>query len=123
MAQQGFPIFCDQPGLTIRNFAIDGSAVGATSGIAGLDKRGQFLCEIKKTTNVVTIDWNQSFGDIPYVFVQPAAGQTNTLVEVVTNTASQLVIRTVEADSNATGVNDADLMVVVCSYNTTSVFS
>lgn len=123
MSRQTFPVFVDQPGCTIRNFSIDGSAVGATPGTAGLDGRGQFLCEISKSTNVVTIDWIPSFGDRPYVFFQPAAGQVNTLVEVVTSTDSQLVIRTVESDSNATGVNDADLDVIVCSYNTTSYVS
>ena len=123
MSRQTFPVFVDQPGCTIRNFSIDGSAVGASAGTAGLDGRGQFLCEISKSTNVVTIDWIPSFGDVPYVFFQPAAGQINTLVEIVSSTSSQLVIRTVESDSNATGVNDADLDVVVCSYNTTSFVS
>lgn len=123
MSRQTFPVWVDQPGLTIRNFSIDGSAVGASAGTDGLDGRGQFLCTISKAANVVTINWVPSFGDVPYVFFQPAAGQTNTLVEIVTSTASQLVYRTVESDSNATGVNDADLNVVVCSYNTTSYVS
>lgn len=123
MSKQTFPVFVDQPGLTIRNFSIDGSAVGATAGTDGLDGRGKFLCTISKSTNVVTINWVPSFGDVPYVFIQPAAGQTNTLVEIVTSTASQLVIQTVESDANGSGVNDADLDVLVCSYNTTSFVS
>jgi hypothetical protein len=123
MSRQTFPVFVDQPGCTIRNFAIDGSAVGASPGVAGLDGRGQFLCQISKASNVVTIDWEPSFGDVPYVFFQSAAGQTNTLVEIVSSTASQLVYRTVESDANATPVNDADLYVVVFSYNTTSYVS
>lgn len=123
MSKQTFPLFCDQPGLTVRNFSIDGSAVGATAGTAGLDGRGQFLCTISKSTNIVTINWVPSFGDRPYVFFQPAAGQIDTNVEIVTSTASQLVIRTVDADDNGTGVNDADLEVLVCSYNTTSFVS
>jgi len=123
MSRQTFPTFVDQPGCIFRNFSIDGSAVGASAGTAGLDGRGKFLCTISKSTNVVTIDWVPSFGDVPYVFIQPAAGQINTLVEIVTSTASQLVIRTVESDSNATGVNDADLNVLVCSYNTDNFVS
>lgn len=123
MSKQTFPLFCDQPGLTVRNFSIDGSAVGATAGTAGLDGRGQFLCTISKSTNIVTINWVPSFGDRPYVFFQPAAGQIDTNVEIVTSTASQLVIRTVDADDNGTGVNDADLDVMVCSYNTISYVS
>ena len=123
MSRQTFPVFVDQPGCTIRNFSIDGSAVGATASTDGLDGRGKFLCTISKAANVVTINWVPSFGDVPYVFFQPAAGQTNTLVEIVSSTSSQLVYRTVESDSNASGVNDADLDVVVCSYNTNSFVS
>lgn len=123
MSRQTFPTFVDQPGCIIRNFSIDGSAVGASAGTAGLDGRGKFLCTISKSTNVVTINWVPAFGDVPYVFIQPAAGQINTLVEIVTSTSSQLVIRTVESDSNASGVNDADLNVLVCSYNTDNFVS
>lgn len=123
MSKQTFPVFVDQPGCTMRNFAIDGSAVGATDGTAGLDGRGKFLCTISKAANVVTINWNPAFGDVPYVFFQLAPGQTNTLVEIVSATASQLVYQTVEADSNATPVNDADLWVHVDSYNCTNYVS
>jgi len=122
MSRQTFPVFVDQPGCTIHNFSIDGSAVGATAGTAGLDGRGQFLCTISKAANVVTINWVPSFGDRPYVFFQPGVGQTDTIVEIVSSTSSQLVIQTVKASDN-TAVNDADLDVVVCSYNTTSYVS
>lgn len=123
MSKQTFPVFVDQPGCTIRNFSIDGSAVGATAGTDGLDGRGKFLCTISKSSNVVTINWVPSFGDRPYVFFQPAAGQNNTLVQIVSSTSSQLVFNTVAADVNATPVTDADLDVVVCSYNTNSFVS
>jgi hypothetical protein len=123
MSRQSFPVFVDQPGLTIRNFSIDGSAVGATAGTDGLDGRGKFLCTISKAANVVTINWVPSFGDRPYVTFQIAPGQTNTLVEIVSANESTLVYQTVESDSNATPVNDADLDVTVCSYNTTSYVS
>ncbi len=122
MSRQTFPIFVDQPGLIVRNFSIDGSAVGATASTTGLDNRGKFLCTISKSTNIVTINWVPTFGDKPYVFFQQAVGQTDTLVELVSSTASQLVIRTVLASTNA-GTNDADLDVFVCSYNTTSFVS
>lgn len=122
MSRQTFPNFCDQPGLTLRNFSIDGSAVGATAGTAGLDGRGQFLCTISKSTNVVTVNWVPAFGDRPYVFFQPAAGQTDTIVEIVSSTSSQMVFQTVKATDNS-GVNDADLDVLVCSYNTNNYVS
>lgn len=120
MSGSSFPPFAGQPGLRIENFRIDGSEVGASAGSAGLDGRGQMLCTISKSANVVTIDWLRSYAEAPYVFFQPSAGQTNTLVEITTSTASQLVYQTVESDSNATGVNDADLDVLVCGYTTTS---
>jgi hypothetical protein len=122
MSRQTFPNFCDQPGLTIHNFAIDGSAVGASQGTAGLDGRGKFLCNISKSANVVTVNWQVSFGDIPYVFLQTAAGQADTLVEIVTNTDQQLVYQTFTASTHAP-LNDADLYVHVDGYNTTSFVS
>lgn len=122
MSRQTFPVFVDQPGCTARNFSIDGSAVGASAGTAGLDGRGQFLCTISKAANVVTINWVPSFGDRPYVFFQPAPGQNDTIVEIVSSTASTLVFQTVKATDNS-AVNDADLDVHVDSYNTTSYVS
>jgi hypothetical protein len=123
MSKQTFPVFVDQPGCTMRNFRITGASVGATAGTAGLDGRGKFLCTISKSSNVVTINWVPSFGDTPYVFFQPSAGQNNTLVEIVSSTPTTLVYQTVQSDSHATGVNDANLDVHVDSYNTTSFVS
>lgn len=122
MSRQTFPVWVDQPGCIIRNFSIDGSAVGATAGTAGLDGRGKFLCTISKSTNRVTINWVPAFGDVPYVFFQPATGQNDTIVQIVTSTASQLVFDTVLASTNA-AANDADLLVCVCSYNTDNFVS
>lgn len=122
MSKQSFPVFVDQPGCTIRNFSIDGSAVGATAGTAGLDGRGKFLCTISKLLNVVTINWVPAYGDVPYVMFQPGVGQLDTIVEIVSSSASQLVFQTVLASTNA-AANDADLLVTVCSYNTTSYVS
>lgn len=118
--QQQFPTWVSQPGSCLFSFAITGASVGATPGTAGLDGRGKFLGLISKSANTVTITWNSAFGDIPYVFFQPSAGQNNTLVEIVTNTVNQLVFKTVDSDSNATGVNDANLQLFIVGYNTTS---
>lgn len=123
MSKQTFPVFVDQPGCTVRNFSIDGSAVGTVAGTAGLDGRGKFLCTILDNgSNQVTINWVPSFGDVPYVFFQLAPGQTDTIVEIVSSTASQLVYQTVKA-TDGTAVADADLYVHVDSYNTTSYVS
>jgi hypothetical protein len=122
MSIQRFPLFSGQPMCVIETFRIDGSAVGATSGSAGLDDRGKFLCQVKKLNNVVTIDWLRSYADAPYVFALQSAGQTDTLAEIVSETASQLVLRTVKASDN-TAVNDADLVLVLVGYQTTMVVS
>lgn len=121
--QSQFPTWVSQPGSCLFSFAIDGSAVGASPGQAGLDGRGKFLGLISKSSNVVTIDWDSAFGDVPYVFFQPSAGQNNTLVQIVTNTVNQLVFNTVLADDHTTGVTDADLQVFIVGYNTTSYVS
>lgn len=122
MSRQTFPVFVDQPGLTMHNFSVDGSAVGASQGTAGLDGRGKFLCNISKSSNVVTVNWQVAFGDVPYVFIQTAAGQADTLVEIVTNTAQQLVYQTFTASTHAP-LNDADLLFHVDGYNTNNFVS
>ena len=122
MSRQTFPDFCDQPGLTIRNFRVTGASVGATAGVAGLDGRGKNLCTISKSSNVVTVNWTAAFGDVPYVLFQPSAGQADTLVEVLTSTSQQLVYETFTASTHAP-LNDANVDVHVDSYNTTSFVS
>lgn len=123
MSRQTFPVFVDQPGCTIRNFRITGASVGGTAGTAGLDGRGKNLCTISQAANVFTINWTAAFGDIPYVFFQPSAGQNNTIVQIITSTASQLVFEAFEADDNTAAIVNPNLDVVVCSYNTTSFVS
>lgn len=123
MSRQTFPLWSDQPGLTLHNFSIDGSAVGASAGSAGLDGRGKYLCTISKAANVVTINWTPAFGSVPYVHFQPDVGQSDTSVEIVSSTASQLVFQTVKMSNPATAVNNADLKVFVSSYDTTAFVS
>ena len=122
MSRQTFPVFVDQPGCTMRNMRITGATVGATAGTAGLDGRGQYLCTISKSSNTVTINWLPSFGDVPYVFFQPSAGQLDTLVSIISSTATTLVYSTITASTTAP-LNDANLDVHVDSYNTTSYVS
>lgn len=122
MSTQRFPMFSGQPKCVVETFRIDGSEVGATSGSAGLDARGQQLCTVKKLNNVVTIDWLRGYADVPYVLGLQGAGQTDTLVEIVTETANQLVIQTVKATDNS-AVNDADLVFHLNGYESTLVMS
>ena len=123
MSRQTFPLFCDQPGLTIRNFRITGSDVGSTPGTVGLDGRGANLCTISQSANVFTVNWTAAFGDVPYINFQPSAGQVNTLVQIVSSTPQQLVFECLESDDNTTAIVNPDLDVTVFSYNTTSFVS
>lgn len=120
MSKQTFPVFVDQPGCTIHNFAITGATVGATAGVLGLDGRGQFLCTISKLANVVTINWVPTFGDIPYVQFQPATAAA--VVVVTSSTATTLVYTTTTSNTGA-ALNDVDLYVTVFSYNCTNYVS
>jgi hypothetical protein len=122
MSRQTFPVFVDQPGCTMHNFSVTGASVGASAGTAGLDGRGKFLCTISKLANVVTVNWTPTFGDRPYVFPQPAAGQADTLVEIVSSTATTFVYQTFTASTHAP-LNDANIDFHVDSYNTTSFVS
>lgn len=124
MSKQTFPVFVDQPGCTMRNFAVTGASVSSVApSTAGLDGRGQFLCTISKASNVVTVLWNTAFGDVPYIVPSLGVGQTNTVVEIVSSTAAQFVYQTLECDDNTAAVNDANVSFLICSYNTTSFVS
>ncbi len=124
MSKQTFPTWFDQPGCVMHNMRVTGADVSAsTPATTGLDGRGKFLCNISKSSNVVTIAWNVAFADVPYVFFQPSNGQANTLIQITSSSTTQLVYTTLESDDNTTGVNDANVDVFVCGYNTTSFVS
>ena len=121
MSRQTFPVFVDQPRCTIHTFKITGASVGATAGTAGLDGRGQFLCTISKSANVVTINWTPAFGDVPYVIFQPLT--LNAVVSITSTPTASSLQYTTTTDSTGAGLNDVDLYVTVFSYDTTSYVS
>ena len=123
MSRQTFPVFVDQPGCTIRNFRITGASVGASAGSAGLDGRGQNLCTISQSANVFTVTYLAAFGDVPYIFFQPSAGQANTIVKLLTNTAQGFTFECFDSDDHTTAVVNPNLDVHIDSYNTTSFVS
>lgn len=123
MSRQTFPVFVDQPGCTIRNFRMTGASVGSSPGSAGLDGRGKNLCNISQAANVFTVTYLAAFGDIPYIFFQPSAGQANTSVQLLTNTAQGFTFECFQSDSHATPVVNPNLDVHIDSYNTTSFVS
>jgi hypothetical protein len=123
MSRQTFPVFVDQPGSTIRNFRITGASVLSTPGSGGLDGRGQNLCTISQAANVFTVTYLAAFGDIPYIFFQPSAGQANTSVNLLTNTAQGFTFECFSSDSHTTPVVNPNLDVHIDSYNTTSFVS
>jgi hypothetical protein len=123
MSRQTFPVFVDQPGCIIRNFRIIGANVGSTPGPAGLDGRGQYLATISQTANVFTVTYLAAFGDVPYVFFQPSAGQANTSIQLLTNTAQGFTFEAFASDSHTTPVVNPNVDVHIDSYNTTSYVS
>lgn len=123
MAVQRFPTWYDQPGSSMTVFKITGTDVSSvTAGSAGLDGRGKNFCTAIKSGNRVTLSLLRSWAGEPYVFFQPAPGQNDTIVQIVTNTASQIVFDTVKANDNS-AVNNADLYVFVVGFNTTNYVS
>ena len=123
MSRQTFPPFVYQPGYCLRNFRITGASVGSTPGSAGLDGRGQNLCTISQAANVFTVTYLAAFGDVPYIFFQPSAGQANTSVNLLTNTAQGFTFECFQSDSHTTPVVNPNLDVHIDSYNTTSFVS
>ena len=121
--QQQFPTWMSQPGSCLFTFNVDGSSVGGTPGQAGLDGRGQFLCEISQSANVFTVTWNSAFGDVPYIFPFPAAGQSNTIVDLLTNTAQGFTYECFLSDDHTTAVVNPDVQFLIVGYNTTSYVS
>lgn len=123
MSRQTFPVFVDQPGCTIRNMRITGASVGSSAGSAGLDGRGQYLCTISQAANVFTVTYLAAFGDVPYITFQPSAGQVNTIVQLISNTAQGFSFECFESDDNTAAIVNPNLDVTICSYNTTSFVS
>lgn len=123
MSRQTFPVFVDQPGCTIRNMRITGASVGATPGSAGLDGRGKNLCVISQAANVFTVTYLAAFGDVPYITFQPSAGQANTSVQLITNTAQGFSFECFKSDDHTTAIVNPNLDVHIDSYNTTSFVS
>jgi hypothetical protein len=107
----------------MRNFRIIGASVGSVVGSAGLDGRGQNLCTISQAANVFTVVYLAAFGDVPYIFFQPSAGQANTSVNLLTNTAQGFTFECFDSDSHSTPVVNPNLDVHIDSYNTTSFVS
>lgn len=118
--QQQFPTWMSQPGSCLFTFNVTGADVGSSPGSAGLDGRGQFLCEISQAANVFTVTWNSAFGDVPYIFPFPAAGQTNSVVNILTNTATGFTFNVQTADSSGTLMVNPDVQFLIAGYNTTS---
>ena len=123
MSRQTFPNFYDQPGCIVRNFRITGAGVLSSPGPGGLDGRGKNLCTISQAANVFTVTYIAAFGDIPYIFFQPSAGQANTIVNLLTNTPQGFTFECFDSDDHTTAVVNPNLDVHIDSYNTTSFVS
>jgi hypothetical protein len=121
--QSQFPTWMSQPGSCFFTFKVTGASVGSSAGTAGLDGRGKYLGTISQTANVFTVVWNSAFADVPYIFPAPAAGQANTNVEILTNTAQGFTFEAFDSDDHTTAVVNPNVQFLVVGYNTTSYVS
>jgi hypothetical protein len=118
--QSQFPTWVSQPGSCLFTFSVTGASVGSSAGTAGLDGRGATFMTISQTGNVFTVLFNSAFGDVPYIFPAPSAGQTDTLIELLTVTTSGFTYQAVESDSSTTPVVNPNVHFLMVGYNTTS---
>jgi hypothetical protein len=96
---------------------IDGSAVTASASTAGLDEGGSDFT-VSKSANVVTLTPNEAFKRAPVVVA--SALTANCTVQITTRTATSIVLTTVQDADGSTGVNDADINVMIDGWDSES---
>lgn len=120
MSQSGFPTFMDQGGSILHAFAIDGSAVTATSSADGLDGRGAMLCDISDAANIQTVVFKSTMTEA-YVFLEPLTANGACTLALTTNTGGAVTgftLTGLERDDNTTGLADQSWNVFVIEYKT-----
>lgn len=118
--QNTFPIYADQGGCIVHNFAIDGSAVGASQSTNGLDGRGAMLATIADSSNVQTVLFRTAMVNA-YVNVQPLTANGACTLALTTNSAGLITgftLTGLERDDNTTPLADQDWFVIVHEFTT-----
>lgn len=99
-------------------FRVDGSAVTTSAATTGLVE-GLHDATVSKgsggTSNEVTITFNRAFGRVPVVQASPVT--TNCHIEIKSVTASGMVLETFQVADGTTGVDDADMHVIVIGHD------
>lgn len=102
---------------------IDGSAVTTSAAATGLLEGGGD-CTILKgsggSSNEVTIAFRTDFERVPVVCATPITDDCHVRIKSVT--AAQCVLETVQNDANGTGVDDADMHVIIMGWDSATVY-
>ena len=118
MTRLKLPIKGTQTECLMLALRIDGSAVTTSAATTGLLEGGGD-CTILKgsggSSNEVTIAFDVAFQRVPVVTVTPITDDCHVRIKSVT--ASQLVLESVQNDANGTGVDDADMHVMIIGWD------
>ena len=107
-----------QPLPRVLGLRIDGSEVATSAGVAGLDEGAKDVTISKGsggTSNEVTIAFNTAFAAAPVVSATVITDDCHVRIKSVS--ASQVVLETVQNDANGTGVDDADMHVMILGHD------
>lgn len=110
----GNAVRCPQGRLGLIALRVDGSAVTTSASATGL-LMGSGQVTIKKgsggTSNEVTITLKETAAQVPIVSATPIT--TNCHVEIKSVTTSVIVLETFQVADGTTGVDDADMHVLI----------
>lgn len=102
---------------------VDGSVVTTSAASTGL-LEGEFDCTIAKgsggTSNEVTITFNEAFKRVPVIVASPIT--TNCHIEIKSVSATGCVLETFEVADGTTGVDDADMHVMIMGWDTSAKY-
>lgn len=122
MSQSSFPNQNGQPGFKYDIMTITGAGVSSSAfGSGGLDKRGQFTCQVKSNgANQISVNWLSAYNDTPVVVPIPLT--SNVGINIISQSTTGFVYETVERDDNTTPVNNANVSFFIVGLNSTQVF-
>lgn len=102
---------------------VDGSVVTTSAATTGL-LEGTGDCTIAKgsggTSNEVTITLNTPFQRVPVVVASPLT--TNCHIEIKSVSASSIVLETFQVADGTTGVDDADMHVIIWGWDSATTY-
>jgi hypothetical protein len=121
MGQRKHKIKGSQAKARLHALFIDGSAVTTTASATGLDQGSADFTVVKGsggTSNEVTLTPKEAFKRAPIVVASSLT--TNCHVEVKSRSATSIVLETFQVADGTTGVDDADLNVIIWGSDSAS---